>query len=138
MAKRADEKREPRRRGFGTLPPLRGHDPKILQREIARFRECVERDPDDSTSWVGLGRSLMAIGRTAEAVEPLRRAVELDPEDAAAHRDLGRSLLESDSPIEAAEIFARAIGLAEAAGDVETGHEIHTFLRRAEKRLDPR
>lgn len=113
-------------------------DPNILQGEIARFRELVERDPDDQPSWAGLGRSLMEMGRSSEAVESLRRAVELDPDDVEAHRDLGRSLLESDSPGEAAEIFARAIGLAEEAGDIETGHEIHTFLRQAEKRLDPR
>ena len=79
---------------------------------------------------------MMEMGRPAEAVEPLQRAVELKPEDTAAHRDLGRSLLDSDNPMQAAEIFARAIGLAEAAGDIQTGHEIHAFLRQAEKRLD--
>jgi len=80
----------------------------------------------------------MKMGRPAEAVEPLKRAVELEPGDTAAHRDLGRSLLDSDNPTLAAEIFARAIGLAEAAGDIQTGHEIHAFLRQAEKRLDQR
>ncbi len=80
----------------------------------------------------------MEMGRPADAVEPLQRAVELEPEDSAAHRDLGRSLLDSDNPTLAAEIFARAIGLAEAAGDIQTGHEIHAFLRQAEKRLDQR
>ena len=126
----------PRRRDFGNLLQLSDNDPKILRSQVARFRELLASDPTDQLSWVGLGRSLMELGRLAEAVEPLRRAVELDPEDAAAHRDLGRSLLESDSPTEAAEIFARAIGLAEAAGDIRTGHEIHAFLRQAEKRLD--
>jgi hypothetical protein len=28
--------------------------------------------------------------------------------------------------------------LAEAAGDIQTGHEIHAFLRQADKRLDQR
>lgn len=80
----------------------------------------------------------MELGKPAEAVEPLQHAVALKPEDTAAHRDLGRSLLDSDKPTQAAEIFARAIGLAEAAGDIQTGHEIHAFLRQAEKRLDQR
>jgi Flp pilus assembly protein TadD len=115
---------------------LPDNDPKILHGQVARFRELLELDPNDQPSWVKLGRSLMEMGRPAEAVEPLRRAVELDPGDSAAHRDLGRSLLESECPTEAAEIFARAIGLAEAAGDIRTGHEIHAFLRQAEKRLD--
>ena len=129
---------EPRRRDFGNLLQLSDNDPKILQSQVARFRKLLESDPDDQPSWLRLGRSLMEMGRPAEAVEPLRRAVELDPGDSSAHRDLGRSLLESDCPMEAAEIFARAIGLAEAAGDIQTGHEIHAFLRQAEKRLDQR
>jgi Flp pilus assembly protein TadD len=128
----------PRRRDFGKLLQLPGHDPKILLSKVARFRELLETDPKDQSSWAGLGRSLMEMGKLGEAVEPLRHAVELDPGDTAAHRDLGRSLLESDSPTEAAEIFARAIGLAEAAGDIQTGHEIHEFLRQAEKKLDQR
>ena len=129
---------EPRRRDFGNLLQLPDNNPDILQSQVARFRELLRSDPNDQPSWVGLGRTLMEMGRPAEAVDPLRRAVELEPEDTTAHRDLGRSLLESDSPTEAAEIFARAIGLAEAAGDIRTGHEIHAFLRQADKRLDQR
>jgi tetratricopeptide (TPR) repeat protein len=128
----------PRRRDFGTLSQLPQSDPDILRSQATRFRELLASDPNDQSSWAGLGRTLMEMGRPAEAVEPLQRAVELEPEDTAAHRDLGRSLLDSDNPTLAAEIFARAIGLAEAAGDIRTGHEIHAFLRQAEKRLDQR
>jgi len=128
----------PRRRDFGNLSQLPLSNPEILQSQAARFRELLESDPTDQPSWAGLGRALMKMGRPAEAVEPLKRAVELEPGDTAAHRDLGRSLLDSDNPTLAAEIFARAIGLAEAAGDIQTGHEIHAFLRQAEKRLDQR
>jgi tetratricopeptide (TPR) repeat protein len=128
----------PRRRDFGNLSQLPLSNPDTLRSQAARFRELLESDPTDQSSWAGLGRTLMEMGRPAEAVEPLQRAVELEPEDTAAHRDLGRSLLDSDNPTLAAEIFARAIGLAEAAGDIRTGHEIHAFLRQAEKRLDQR
>jgi tetratricopeptide (TPR) repeat protein len=128
----------PRRRDFGNLPQLPQNNPDILRSQAARFRALLESNPTDQSSWAALGRILMDMGRPAEAIEPLQRAVELKPEDAAAHRDLGRSLLDSDNPMQAAEIFARAIGLAEAAGDIQTGHEIHAFLRQAEKRLDPR
>jgi len=126
----------PRRRDFVNLPQLRHSNPDILRSQAARFRALLKSDPTDQPSWAALGRILMEMGRPAEAVEPLQRAVELKPEDTAAHRDLGRSLLDSDNPMQAAEIFARAIGLAEAAGDIQTGHEIHAFLRQAEKRLD--
>jgi hypothetical protein len=62
--------------------------------------------------------------------------VELNPTHTAAHRDLGRSLLESGNPTEAAEVFAHAISLAEKAGDIRTGREIHQYLRTAERTLD--
>jgi Flp pilus assembly protein TadD len=78
---------------------------------------------------------LIDLHRPGEAVDALRRAVELEPQHTAAHRDLGRSLLESGNATEAAAIFARAIGLAEKTGDLQTGRDIHQFLRRAEKTL---
>lgn len=121
---------------FGIFSQLPRHDPTPLQERIDRIREVLDKDPDSQPSWLGLGRGLIDLGRPAEAVEPLRRAVELEPDHTAAHRDLGRSLLESGNPMEAAEVFARAIALAEKAGDIKTGREIHSFLRQAEKTLD--
>ena len=112
-------------------------DPTPLQERVDRIREILDKDPSNQLSWLGLGRGLIDLGQPAEAVEPLRRAVELQPDDVAAYRDLGRSLLESGNPMEAAEVFARAIALAEKAGDIKTGREIHSFLRQAEKTLDP-
>ena len=102
---------------------------------MTRIRELLEQDPDDGGSWFGLGSALIDLHRPGEAIDALRRAVELEPEHTAAHRDLGRSLLECGDPIEAAKMFARAIGLAEKAGDLQTGRDIHQFLRRAEKTL---
>ena len=47
--------------------------------------------------------------------------------------ELVRSLLESGNQVEAAEVFARAIGLAEKDGDLQTGRDIHLYLRQFEK-----
>jgi Flp pilus assembly protein TadD len=80
-----------------------------------------------------LGRDLIEMDQSAEAVDALQRAIELDPDNTTAHRDLGRSLLDSGNPMEAAEVFARAIGLAERDGDIRTGREIHQYLRKAEQ-----
>jgi len=121
---------------FGTFTQLPRREPTPLQERVDRIRELLDKDPNNQLSWLGLGRGLIDLGRPAEAVEPLRRAVELQPDHAAAYRDLGRSLLESGNPMEAAEVFARAIALAEKAGDIKTGREIHAFLRQAEKTLD--
>ena len=111
-------------------------DPELLEERVARLRRILEGDPDDASGWFGLGRALIELDRPVEAVEPLRRAIACKPEYTAAHRDLGRALLESGASVEAAEVFARAISIAEKTGDVQTGREIHVFLRRAEKALD--
>lgn len=100
------------------------------------MRELIDKDPEDGSGWLGLGKHLIDLGRAAEAVVALRRAVELQPDHTAAHRDLGRALLESGNPMEAAEVFAHAIGLAEKKHDHQTGRQIHFFLRRAEKSLN--
>ncbi len=112
-------------------------DPALLEERVARLRELLEKDPDDAAGWFGLGRALLELRRPLEAVAALRRAVACKEDYTAAHRDLGRALLESGASVEAAEVFARAISLAEKTGDIQTGREIHVFLRRAEKQIDP-
>ena len=104
---------------------------------MARARELLDQNPDDPIRWLELGRDLIELNLQTEAVDALRRAVELNPTHTAAHRDLGRSLLESGNSTEAAEVFAHAISLAEKSGDIRTGREIHQYLRRAERSLDP-
>lgn len=109
------------------------NDPDLLRDRVTRIREVLDKDPGDVVSWLGLGDTLLDLHRPGEAVDALRRVIELDPSHTAAHRNLGRALLESGNPVEAAEVFARAIGLAEKTGDVQTGREIHLYLRQFEK-----
>jgi cytochrome c-type biogenesis protein CcmH/NrfG len=107
----------------------------LLQEQIARLRELLDKDPEDALGWLALGQNLIDLEQADEAVDVLRRAVELKPDHIDSHRDLGLALLESGNPMEAAEVFAHAIGLAEKNQDHQTGRKIHHFLRRAEKYL---
>jgi Flp pilus assembly protein TadD len=102
-----------------------------LEERAARMRELLARDGADEVVWFGLGQTLLALGRPAEAVDPLREAVRLRPDYSAAHRDLGRALLEAGRSEEAARVLERAAQVAEATRDLQTGREIAVLLRKA-------
>jgi len=110
-------------------------DSQALAERVERLRELLARDPDDATTWFGLGRALLDLGRADEAVGPLRRSAALDPDYTAAHRDLGRALLESDAAREAAEVLESALEVAQRTGDLQTGREMEVFLSRARRAL---
>ena len=107
--------------------------PEALEARATRLRELLDKDPDDKVLWFGLGQTLLQLAEPADAVEALRNATQLDESYTAAFRDLGRALLESGDACEAARVFAHAIALAEKTGDLQTGREIHVFLKRAEQ-----
>ncbi len=96
------------------------------------MRDLLEKDPGDAMLWFGLGRTLLELAEPCEAVAAFENATRIDPYYTAAFRDLGRAHLENGNGCEAARIFAHAIALAEKTGDLQTGREIHVFLRRAE------
>jgi tetratricopeptide (TPR) repeat protein len=101
----------------------------------ARLRELLDRDPDDPTTWFTLGRALLDLSRWSEAIDAFRHALARDPRYTAAHRDLGRALLEAGEIEEAARVLRGALELAHTRGDLQTGREMETFLRRAERIL---
>src|SRR5262245_42815682 len=80
---------------FGSLDAMIRSDAAGLEERAVRMRELLASDRADEVTWFGLGQTLLALGRAAEAVEPLREAVRLRPDYTAAHRDLGRALLET-------------------------------------------
>ncbi len=106
-----------------------------LEARAAQMRGMLEKDPEDATLWFGLGRTLLELSHPHQAVDAFEHATRIDPDYTAAVRDLGRAHLEDDNPCEAARVFAHAIALAEKTGDLQTGREIHVFLRRAEGTL---
>ena len=61
---------------------------------LAAHRAAVEKDPEMSVAWYGIGAAEVAKNGVCEAAhDPLKRCVELDPDNAGAHYGLGRVLL---------------------------------------------
>jgi tetratricopeptide (TPR) repeat protein len=104
-----------------------------LEERVAKLRALLDRDPDDPTSWFTLGRALFDLARWREATEAFHHALARNPRYTAAHRDLGRALLEAGEVAEAARVLRSGLDLARETGDLQTGREMETFLRRAEK-----
>ena len=52
-----------------------------LESAVAKYRRCVEIDPEFFDGWHALGMTLMKIGRFPEAIEAGKRATELQPDD---------------------------------------------------------
>ena len=61
---------------------------------VDRLAARLEKDPTRLDGWQLLGRSAMAIGRPALAVQAWSRAIELDPDDATLYASLGEALFE--------------------------------------------
>ena len=105
------------------------------EERVAKLRALIDRDPDDATTWFGLGRALIDLSRWREAIDAFGHALARNPRYTAAHRDLGRALLEAGEVAEAARVLRSALELARESGDLQTGREMETFLGRAEKIL---
>jgi tetratricopeptide (TPR) repeat protein len=112
----------------------RADEAQTLDR-VAKLRALLDRDPDDATTWFTLGRALLDLARSREAIDAFGHALARNPRYTAAHRDLGRALLEAGEVAEAARVLRAALPLARESGDLQTGREMETFLRRAEKIL---
>jgi len=110
-------------------------DAAELEERAAKLRALLEREPDDATTWFTLGRTLLDLARWSDAADAFRHALARDPRYTAAHRDLGRALLEAGEVAEAARVLRGALDLANERGDLQTGREMETFLRRAERIL---
>ena len=52
-----------------------------LESAVAKYRQCVDLDPNFFDGWHALGMALMKLGRFDEAIEAGKKAVELKPND---------------------------------------------------------
>src|SRR5882672_11525093 len=110
-------------------------DAAETEERVAKLRALLDRDPDDPTTWFTLGRAQLELAHHREAIDAFQHALARNPRYTAAHRDLGRALLEAGEVAEAARVLRSGIELARETGDLQTGREMETFLRRAEKIL---
>ena len=115
--------------------PRRARDRDTLQqhyaafdrdRNLARYRELVARDPDDPAARNELGNRLMRAGRPVDALASFREAVRVDPEYLPAVRNLGITLLNARAYDEAAGQFERV--LAAEPRDAESHANLGTAL----------
>ena len=120
---------------FGRVARMARTHVAELEERVVRVRGLLDRDPDDPTSWFTLGRALLELARWPDAIDAFRHALARNPRYTAAHRDLGRALLEAGEVAEAARVLRGALDLAQQSGDLQTGREMETFLRRAERIL---
>lgn len=86
---------------LGIIAQLRNNHPEAVQ----RFRQALALQPDNASSCLLLGTSLMAIGKNADAVRELRRAVKLLPEEPQTHLQLARAYEASENWVSAVQEF---------------------------------
>jgi len=72
---------------LGTVYQLRGNH----ERALVQFKEAIRLDPKYPAPRILMGGSLLALGRTAEAVNELERAVKLGPAGLPARVELARA-----------------------------------------------
>ncbi|HTQ53010.1 MAG TPA: tetratricopeptide repeat protein [Bryobacteraceae bacterium] len=75
------------------------------QAAIDHFRHAATLDAGFADAFIGLGRTLLADGRTAEAIPALESAVKLNPNSAMAHYELATAYSRSGRKEEAAREY---------------------------------
>jgi tetratricopeptide (TPR) repeat protein len=73
---------------------------------VAHFERATKLDNGFTDAFIGLGRSLIEGGRSAEAIAPLQTAARLQPENPAAHFYLATAYQRSGRPEDARREFA--------------------------------
>jgi serine/threonine protein kinase/tetratricopeptide (TPR) repeat protein len=91
--------------------------PEMLHRAMEMEQRALSIDPElaDAHSW--LGTTLLALGRTDEAIVEIREALRLEPDNGQAHQGLARAYWVGKGDFAAAiPLFERAIALNPEAG----------------------
>ena len=93
---------------LGVIALLRGNYPQAA----TRLRQALALQPQNGSSRLLLGISLLALSKNAEAVQELKRAATLLPEEPQAHLQLARAYEAMENWILAVRELQRAVHLA--------------------------
>lgn len=93
---------------LGVIAALRNNHTQA----VTRFRQALALQPDNASSRLLLGMSLLALRENAEAVRELKRASTLLPEEPQAHLQLARAYEGMDDWIGAVQEFQKLAQLA--------------------------
>jgi tetratricopeptide (TPR) repeat protein len=85
----------------------RGKNPTAFKTSLDFYRRAIEINPDDPSSYNGMGFALLQGGRPDEALPLFERALALAPGYSSALYNLGLALFESGNPEKALEILVR-------------------------------
>jgi tetratricopeptide (TPR) repeat protein len=97
-------------------------------RLLDRYREAVQRRPEDADARASLGQLLVRLERIEEAVPQLERAVALDPQNPAHHLQLGKTLAQLQHWPDAVQSLRRAQQLqpTDAGTTYELARALHS------------
>lgn len=84
----------------------------LYEPALQLVERCVALRPNSASALAQGGALLLALGRPAQAVEPLRRALAAEPQRPDILNNLGSALLSLGSAAEALPYFRQALGLA--------------------------
>jgi Flp pilus assembly protein TadD len=79
---------------------------------LSHHRAVLEQEPQNPAALFGVGRALLLLGRTREALGPLQQAVQLTPGDWATTFTYGRALLAAEDYSSAVNALRTARSLA--------------------------
>ena len=92
---------------LGVIAQLRDNHPEAIK----RFRQALALQPDNGSSRLLLGISLLALGKNAEAVRELKRAATLLPEEPQTHLQLARAYEATEDWMAAVQEFQTLVQL---------------------------
>jgi tetratricopeptide (TPR) repeat protein len=89
---------------------------------IAQYRKLVERMPNQSHGWFGLGFALQRLSRHQEAIEAFKAALDRDLNDALAYYNIAESYIALGELQSALDAYRRVVNMrpdyAEAIGNL--------------------
>jgi cytochrome c-type biogenesis protein CcmH/NrfG len=97
---------------------------------VEALRELLAEDDSDVTTRFMLATELARMGRSGEAAAHFGCLLDGDPDYTAAYRGLGRALMALGETARARTVFTAGLAVAERTGDMQSGREMESFLRR--------